>query len=72
MKDELNVLELSKDIERDSKSGALSRELVSKGEKLYAVNPDFPDYIERKTPDGRTELGYWIDNEFVVKGSRCS
>tara|TARA_R110001583_G_C5639267_1_gene407747 strand:- start:1853 stop:2062 length:210 start_codon:yes stop_codon:yes gene_type:complete len=67
MIDKIDILALSKEVDRDSKSGALSEELLLKGETLYGVNTDFPDYIERKTPDGSVELGSWIDNEFVVK-----
>jgi hypothetical protein len=67
MIDEIDVLELSKEVAQDSKSGALSEELLLNGETLYGVNTGFPDFIERKTPDGSVDLGFWINGEFVAK-----
>ncbi|MBU1311259.1 MAG: hypothetical protein KKE30_17190 [Gammaproteobacteria bacterium] len=61
----LDVLALSHEVERDSASGKLTHELLSAGQTLYGKNPDYPDFIERVTPDNRRSLGYWRDRQFV-------
>jgi hypothetical protein len=63
----VDVLAISEEIEKDSQSGALCRELLAKGETLYGVSQDFPDYIECRTPDGRVSLGCLRDGLFEVK-----
>ena len=65
----IDVLALSEEIEKDSQSGALCRELLAKGETLYGVNEDFPDYIECRTPDGRVSLGRLRDGKFTGESS---
>lgn len=51
MTDQLDVLALSEEVDRDSKSGALSKKLLSQGNKLYGIDPRHPDCITRITPD---------------------
>jgi|TARA_R110001606_G_scaffold399177_1_gene581325 hypothetical protein len=60
----IDVLALSEEVEHDSKSGKLSRKLLTQGQTLYGKNPDYPDYLERKTPDGKVSLGKWHKGEF--------
>ena len=61
----LDVLALSEEVERDSQSGRLSRELLAQGQMLYGKSADYPDHLVRTTPDGKTFLGQWKDGEFA-------
>ena len=65
MPSNLDVLALSHEVERDSVSGKLTHKLLSEGQTLYGKNQDYPDYIERVTPDNRRTLGYWRDGMFI-------
>lgn len=65
MTNKLDILALSEEVERDSQSGKLSRELMAKGQTLYGKNQLYPDYLERITPDGKKSLGQWRNGEFV-------
>lgn len=65
MTNQLDVMALSEEVERDSQSGHLSRELLAQGQTLYGKNPEYPDYLERITPDGKKSLGQWRNGEFV-------
>lgn len=65
MPSNLDVLGLSHDVERDSAYGKLTQKLLSAGQTPYGKNPDYPDYIERITPDNRRTLGYWRDGLFI-------
>ena len=60
----IDVLALSEVVEHESRSGKLSRELLAQGQTLYGQNPDYPDYLERITPDGKKFLGYWRNGVF--------
>ena len=66
MTDQLDVLALSEEVDRDSKSGALSKKLLSQGNKLYGIDPRHPDCITRITPDGIKATGNWCNGKFVV------
>lgn len=66
MIDDIDILALSKEVERDSQSGALRKELLEKGETLYGITPDFPDYIKRETLDG-VSLGHLRNGKFVAE-----
>ncbi|WP_372628061.1 hypothetical protein [Arsukibacterium sp.] len=61
----LDVLALSEEVELDSQSGKLSRELLAQGQTLYGKNLQFPDYLERITPVGERSLGQWRNGEFA-------
>lgn len=65
MTNKLNVLALSEEVERDSQSGKLSRELLAQGQTLYGKESDYPDHLVRTTPDGKKSLGHWRNGEFV-------
>ncbi|EGN74219.1 hypothetical protein A28LD_2311 [Idiomarina sp. A28L] len=65
MANQLDILALFEEVERDSQSGTLCRELLAQGQTLYGKNPLFPDYLERITPDGKKSLGQWRNGEFV-------
>jgi hypothetical protein len=65
MPSNLDVLGLSHDVERDSAYGELTQKLLSAGQTLYGKNRDYPDYIDRITPDNRKTLGYWQDGQFI-------
>ena len=60
----LNVLALSEEIEHESQSGALSRELLAQGQTLYGKNPIFAEYLDRISPYGKKSLGHWKNGEF--------
>lgn len=64
MTNSLDVLAIAEQVSRDSLSGDLSHELLAHGHTLYGKQFEFPDYIERLTPDGRRSLGYWRNGEF--------
>ncbi|WP_213994837.1 hypothetical protein [Arsukibacterium sp.] len=66
MTNKLDVLALSEEVEHDSNSGKLCQELLSQGQTLYGKSANYPEYIERITPDGKKALGHWINGEFVV------
>jgi hypothetical protein len=65
MMSELDVLALANEVERDSRTGKLSRELLAQGNTLYGKNAAYSDYIERITPDGKKSLGQWRNGKFV-------
>ena len=67
MTDELDVLALSEEVDLDSKSGSLSKALLSDGNTLYGADPQYPACIMRTTPDGNKTLGYWSNGKFVEK-----
>jgi hypothetical protein len=64
MTSQLYVLTLSKTVARDSQSGKLSCDLLTQGQTLYGKNVEFPDYLERMTPDGKKSLGHLRNGEF--------
>lgn len=64
MTSQLDVLTLSKTVARDSQSGNLGCDLLAQGQTLYGKNVEFPDYLERMTPDGKKSLGHWRNGEF--------
>ncbi|MDN7125289.1 hypothetical protein J6I90_10385 [Pseudidiomarina sp. 1APP75-32.1] len=64
MTSQFDVLALSETVSRDSQSGKLSRDLLAQGQTLYGKNVEFPDFLERVTPDGRKSLGHWSNGEF--------
>ena len=59
-----DVLTLFETVARDSQSGKLSCDLLAQGQTLYGKNVEFPDYLERITPDGKKSLGHWRNGEF--------
>jgi hypothetical protein len=61
---EIDVLKLSDEVESDSQSRDLSRELLSQGQTLYGKNSDYPELLDRTTPDGQRMLGHWNNGEF--------
>ncbi|KXI29589.1 hypothetical protein [Paraglaciecola hydrolytica] len=65
MTNQFDVLALAEEVERDYKSGNLNRELLAQGQTLYGKNPQYPDYLERITPDGKRSLGHWRNGKFV-------
>ena len=66
MTDELDVLALSEEVERESNSGVLSKKLLSQGNTLYGIDPQYPDCIIRTTPDGTKAAGNWLNGKFIV------
>jgi len=66
MSDFFDVVKLFEKAELDSKSGALAKELLVKGETLYGVSLHFPGLIERVSPDGEIALGRWEEGRFLV------
>lgn len=62
----IDVLALSKIIERDSQSGELCCQLLSQGQTLYGKISQGSEYLSRITPDGVTSIGYWRDGKFVA------
>ncbi|MBU2068789.1 MAG: hypothetical protein KKE08_19560 [Gammaproteobacteria bacterium] len=66
MTDELDVLALSEEVDQDSKSGVLSKVLLSHGNTLYGVDTRYPGCIIRTTPDGENVKGRWKNGMFVA------
>lgn len=66
MTDQLDVLALSEEVDRDSKSGVLNRKLLSQGNTLYGTDPQYPDCIIRATPNGMKAVGHWFNGKFIV------
>ena len=64
MTSQFDVLTLSETVARDSQSGKLSCDLLTQGQTLYGKNVEFPDYLERTTPDGKKSLGHLRNGEF--------
>ena len=58
MTGKLDVLALSKAVDRESNSGVLSKVLLSQGNTLYGTDPQYPDCIIRISPDGENALGH--------------
>lgn len=62
----LDVLALSEEVSCDNQSGKVSHQLSSQGQTLYGIDPDYPEFISRITPDGKKSLGHWRGGEFVT------
>jgi hypothetical protein len=58
MIDKLDVMALYREIDADSQSGKLSKNLLAQGNTLYGKKPNCPKYLERITPDGKRSLGH--------------
>lgn len=67
MRKVLDVFEISKEVDRDSKSGKLNEMLKADEQTLYGINPDYPEFLERTTSDGQRKLGQWRDGEFIAE-----
>lgn len=61
----LDVLKLSDEIEKDSQSGDLAKELLERGNTLYSPDPKLPGHLRRRLPSGDVECGYLRDGGFV-------
>lgn len=64
MTSQFDVFALSETVARDSQSGKLGHDLLAQGQTLYGKNIEFPDFLERITPDGKKSLGHWRNGEF--------
>lgn len=65
MTNQFDVLALSETVSRDSQSGKLMGKWTpAQRQTLYGKNVEFPDYLERITPDGNKSLGHWRNGEF--------
>lgn len=64
MTNQFDVLTLCETVSCDSQSGKLSRDLLAQGQTLYGKNVEFPEHLERITPDGKKSLGHWRNGEF--------
>ncbi|SNY58616.1 hypothetical protein SAMN06297280_3447 [Arsukibacterium tuosuense] len=64
MTKQLDVLAVAQEVERDCQSGKLSRELLGQGQTLYGKSIQYPDYLQRITPDGKKSLGHWRSGVF--------
>ena len=67
MVDNIDVMALSEEVENASRLGLVHKELLAKGETLYGINLDFPDYIAREKNEGSVSLGHWENGAFVAK-----
>lgn len=61
----LDVLALSYDVERESESGAVAQELLTKGHTLYAPAPEGGGLLSAHYPVGSTVKGNIKDGTFV-------
>ncbi|MEP1446352.1 MAG: hypothetical protein ABJK37_09610 [Paraglaciecola sp.] len=62
----LDILDLSYEIERDSKSGALSDSLLKQGHTLYSPYATEAGQLIRLLPSGKIDRGHFRDGVFVV------
>jgi len=60
----LDVLALASEVEADSQSGALSQELLEKGQTLYSPASEGGGVLEAHYPDGKIKKGLFIDGKF--------
>ena len=67
MNSALDVMALSEEVEQDSQSGKLSKDLLAQGNTLYGINPVHPELIERITPDGQRTLGQLRNGKFEAE-----
>ena len=67
MIDDIDIMALSEEVERDSQSGKLKHELLAQGNTLFGINKAYPDYIERITPDEHRTLSHLKNGEFEVE-----
>ena len=61
-----DIIDLSYEIERDSKSGALSDSLLKQGHTLYSPYAAKPEQLIRLLPSGKIDIGQFRDGVFVV------
>jgi hypothetical protein len=62
----IDILKLSDEIERDSKSGALSDSLLKQGHTLYSPDATEPEQLIRLLPSRKIDRGHFRDGGFVV------
>ncbi|WP_395341858.1 TA system antitoxin ParD family protein [Ningiella sp. W23] len=60
----LDVLALANEVEADSQSGRLSKELLKQGQTLYSPTPEGGGILEAHLPDGTVKTGSFVDGEF--------
>jgi hypothetical protein len=60
-------LQLATEVAETCQSSELTRKLLSEGNTLYGINPDYPNFIERICPDGQISIGQWLGGQFIVK-----
>jgi hypothetical protein len=63
----IDPIKFAKAADRMGKSGELTRKLLAKGNAIYGVNREHPDYLERILPNGQRSLGNWKGGKFEVK-----
>jgi len=63
----IDPIELAKAADRMGKSGELTSKLLAKGNVIYGINREYPDYLERILPDGQRSLGYWQEGKFEAR-----
>ena len=51
----------------DSRTGALQKELLATGAPIYGIDPDHPDVITKRHPDGALERGVYDGTDFRSK-----
>ena len=64
MNGQLDVLALAELVARESESGELAHDLISLGNTLYGKNPEYPEYLQRTSPNGQKMLGHWRNGQF--------
>ena len=64
---QIDVLTLSNEIEQDSLSGRLSRELLEQGHTLYSPSTYSEFQLSRILPDGICQEGDWINGQFITE-----
>jgi hypothetical protein len=66
------VMALSEKVEKDSQSGALAQELLSKGHTLYQPSPQGNGILEAIKPDGSRVLGAFKNGVFKALKTSAS
>ncbi|NMH61005.1 hypothetical protein [Alteromonas ponticola] len=62
--DVLDVLALARKVKRVSEGGALPTEWLREEQILYGMNHDFPNDLQRITPDYRISIGKFKESQF--------
>jgi hypothetical protein len=60
----LDVLALASEVEADSQAGALSQELLDRGQTLYSPAAEGGGVLKACYPDGTSEKGRFTDGKF--------
>ena len=64
MNGQIDVFALAENVAMESESGKLTHDLIALGNTMYGKNPEYPEYLQRTTPNGQKTLGHWRNGKF--------